>query len=101
MPLVSFPQGANLDLLVDSWSKDLDPLLASPIATPTILKSVSLITGQANTINHLLGKVLTGWIIIRSRAQATVWDTQDTNQLPDKTLVLRTSANVTVDLMVF
>lgn len=101
MPLVNFSKDDNLTLLVNSWSKDLDPLLASPIATPTLLKGVDLVTGQANSVNHLLGKVLTGWLVIRQRSQADVWDSQDTNRIPDKTLILRCSANVTVDLLVF
>ncbi len=101
MPLVNFSKDDDLMLLVVSWSKDLNPLLASPLATPTLLKSVALVTGQTNTINHLLGKVLTGYLVIRQRAQATIWDSQDSNPLPSKTLQLLCSANVTVDLLVF
>lgn len=101
MPLVNFSKDDDLTLLVNSWSKDLNPLLASPIANPTLLKSVALVTGQTNSINHLLGKVLTGWIVIRQKASAIIWDSQDTNPLPNKTLQLLCSSNVTCDLLVF
>lgn len=101
MPLVNFQEAKDLQFLVNSWSKDLNPLLASPIAAPTILKDISLITGQANAINHLLGEKLTGYLVILNSAQSTIWDNQSTNPLPDKTLILRCSANTTVSLLVF
>lgn len=84
----------------NAWATQLNPLLANPLAQGQLLKSVSLVSGS-NSINHKLGRKLQGWIIVRLRASATVYDTQDANQSPAVTLQLTASAPVTVDLWVF
>lgn len=90
----------SLSLLQTAWATQIDPVIGSPIATPTILKGVALITGS-NTVNHMLGQPLTGWFVVRQRSSASIYDTQDTNPIPDKTLRLVSSSGVNVDLMVF
>lgn len=72
----------------------------NPIVTGTILQSQSLKSGS-NTINHNLGRTLQGWVPVRVRSQATLWDSQDGNATPQKTLILNTTADVVVDIMVF
>ena len=62
--------------------------------------SVSLTTGADNLIQHGLGRPLAGWVLTRINAQATVWDEQDDNAIGSLTLVLRCSADCTVDLWV-
>lgn len=82
------------------WKSILDPALASPTSIPTILKEITLKTGS-NTINHRLDAKLQGWQIVRQRAAASIYDNQDSNQTPELTLTLISSANVVVDLVVF
>lgn len=82
------------------WASQLDPILASPQNNSSILKSVPLISGS-NVVNHLLGKNLQGWKLVRQRAAATIYDAQDSNQTPALTLVLVSSAPVVVDIEVF
>lgn len=65
-----------------------------------ILTNVQLKTG-ATTISHTLGRTLTGWQIIRQRAQANIWDDQDNNPSPTIYLRLMASAPVVVDILVF
>lgn len=89
-----------LTLMQNKWASQLNPLLARPQNNSIILKEIALVTG-ANTINHKLGNKLQGWKIIRQRAAASVYDTQDTNPMPTLTLTLVSSANVVVDLEVF
>lgn len=72
----------------------------NPINSGTLLSSVSLSSGD-NTISHKLSQKLQGWFIVRLRGAATIYDKQDSNQSQDKTLVLNSSAAVTVDLWVF
>lgn len=79
----------------------LQPITSLPSSQSTILTKVTLTTGNPNTINTGLGYPLSGWYIIRQRAEASIWDTQDTNTNPSQTLLLNTSANVTVDIVVF
>lgn len=90
----------DFQLMQNSWSSKLNPLIANPMNSVSILKNVVLAIGS-NTINHKLGKKLTGWQIVRQRASATIYDNQDNNQSPALTLVLISSGAVTIDLAVF
>lgn len=87
-----------LNQVQTKWRSLLNPLLAQP--TPIILTNVALINGTT-VIPHLLGRVLKGWKPSRIRASATIYDAQDSNQTPQTTLVLISSAAVVVDLEVF
>jgi hypothetical protein len=81
-------------------SKVVNPLTTVPLNSGFILESIPLTTG-ANSVNHLLGRALVGWFIVRQRSAATVYDTQDTNPTPTLTLNLVSSADVSVDIFVF
>ena len=83
-----------------SWAAQLNPLINNPINAASILSGVVLASGD-NTINHKLGKKLTGWFIVGQSASATFYDKQSTNQNSQLTLVLNASAAVTVNLAVF
>lgn len=87
-------------LMQTSWASSLNKMLANPATNGILMKSVQLSTGD-NTINHKLGRNLQGWVIVRKRANADIYDTQDSNSMPSLTLTLNSSANVTVDLYLF
>jgi hypothetical protein len=78
----------------------LTPLQNSNIVDGLLLRNVALTTGL-NEISHKLDRRLTGWLVIRQRASAIIWDTQDANVTNTKTLKLNVSADVIVDLWVF
>jgi hypothetical protein len=84
----------------DKWSSILNPLLLNPLNNVSILKNVQLGSGL-NSIPHLLSRNLKGWFIVRQRGPATFYDQQDSNQSPQLTLKLNSSAAVSVDLVVF
>lgn len=90
----------NFMLQQNSWARVLNPILIKPQNSSSILQSVSLVTG-ANVINHKLGQPLQGWNIVRQRAAASIYDEQDSNPRPNLTLVLVSSADVSVDIEVF
>lgn len=90
----------SLMLLQTTWSAQLDPALQNPLMQGKLLKSVSLTSGD-NIVNHLLGRKLQGWFIVRQRAAGTVYDKQDSNQIPNLTLLLNASTALVVDLFVF
>lgn len=101
MSLAQFQGGDRpFQMMQNSWAKDLNPVLLVPLNSGVSLKSVSLASGD-NSVNHLLGRNLQGWFIIRQRASASVYDKQDSNQHPALTLTLNASAAVVVDLFVF
>lgn len=98
--MVKLPKPLPYALHQTQWAQAIDPILTNPLNSASVLKSVSLVSG-ANVINHKLGAPLQGWWIVRQRAAASIYDTQDTNQMPQLTLNLVSSAPVVVDLAVF
>jgi hypothetical protein len=75
----------------------LNPVLANPLNSVSILSNVSLIAG-ANTINHKLGRMQLGWFLVDTQGTATVYRSASFNDL---TLTLTASAPVTVSIGVF
>ncbi len=86
--------------LQTTWSAVLNPVLKNPLVDGVLLKNITLVVGS-NQINHKLGRNLQGWLIVRLRGAAVVYDTQDSNQMPSKTLLLTSDTGVNVDLWVF
>lgn len=74
----------------------LNPVLTCPILNGTLVQASLLASGAVN-VNHGLGRVPQGWIVVGIDAQATVWSSGSTN----KTLTLLTSADAGVTLWVF
>lgn len=66
-----------------------------------VLKKRQSLTTAPTSINHGLGRAPIGFIVVRRRANANVWDLQDDNTRPTKTLTLISSADVEVDLWIF
>lgn len=101
MSLVQFQdENQAFQLMQSSWAKDIDPIISNPANQSLLLKNVVLVTGT-NTINHKLGRKLQGWVVVRLRAAATIYDDQDNNIMPQLTLTLVSSAPVTADIEVF
>lgn len=78
----------------------ISQVIINPILDGTTLVSVPLVIGD-NIVNHMLDRTLQGWFIVRQRASATIFDKQDSNATPDKTLVLNASGAVTLDIYVY
>jgi hypothetical protein len=86
--------------LQDNIANFIEPIGDNVLLPGIILKNVALAVGS-NTIQHGLGRLLLGWFIVRQRASASIYDTQDTNTSQTTTLKLTSSAVVTVDIYVF
>jgi hypothetical protein len=97
----NLPLQQTLSQMQSKWKSILDPFISKSGLQVSILQNQVLTTG-ANTINHKLGRNLQGWYPVRFHgAWAQIYDTQDQNQMPSLTLALNSSADVTVDLVVF
>lgn len=83
------------------WRSILNPFLSNPGLSSQIIPKVFLANSTSTVVNHLLGRELVGWRVVRQRAGSNISDRQDTNQTPELTLVLHSSADVTIDLEVF
>lgn len=94
------PQNLQWQDADERWAAIIEPVTSNPANNSLILKNITLINGS-NVVNHLLGRPLQGWQIVRLRALATIYDTQDTNQMPQLTLNLVSNAAVVADIMVF
>lgn len=90
----------SFTLLETAWSSLLNPIIDNPVNKSILLKNVKLVTGS-NSINTTLGRNLQGWSIVRQRSAGTVYDNQDNNPKPNLTLLLISSADMTIDLQVF
>lgn len=79
---------------------NIDNVITSLQDTSIILKNIKISTGE-NKINHLLGRKLIGWQIIRLRSQANIYDNQDNNKNEQLTLILISDQDTVIDLKVF
>lgn len=93
---------------ITTATRPIASLVANPASTPNLLTQVQLLASPGtssgyNEVKHMLGKALTGWQVVRWHGGwAQVYDQQDNNILsPTSLLYLVTSANVTIDILVF
>lgn len=93
-------QDRVLNMMQDWLLTVINPLLGNEIIGGQILTKIALVSGS-NNVNHGLGRPLLGWYLVRQRASATVYDTQDANTTPQSTLLLTSSGSITVDIAVF
>lgn len=92
---------SDLSAVQDNIVRSLSSLLVKEILDGQILKNISLASGSINKVSHLLSRPVTGYIVIKKNANATIWDSESSNAQKDLFLTLNTSANCTVSLWVF
>lgn len=97
---MKLPQQLSLPSMQNTWATAIEPVLNCPLVQGHMLNDVSLSVGS-NPINHKLGRKLLGWYIVGINAAASIYDTQATNQNPQLTLNLVSSAATQVTLWVF
>lgn len=92
-------QDANKSLMLmqTAWAKQLNPLLANPMNGMSIIKNVPLVSGS-NVINHGLGQVQQGWMLVDIQGPAVIYRDSPFNAL---TLSLHSDAPTTVSIGVF
>ena len=98
--LPQFKEGpSSFQLMQTRWGTLIDPVISNPINQGNLIQNVVL--SSSSIINHGLGRNLQGWFLTRLRGNATVFDRQDINTIPDKTLLLTASSGVPADIYVF
>ena len=98
--ITKLPQGLPLQQMANTWATALNPVLACPIFNGLLLENIELVSGS-NSVNHKLNRKLIGWMLTRINAPAVIYDTQETNQMPQLTLTLESDADTRVSLWVF
>lgn len=76
-------------------------LSSKEIIDGQLISGLRITVGTALSVEHKLGRAITGWAVIGLGANAVVWDSQATNKTPARTLILNASASVTINLWVF
>lgn len=87
-------------MMQTKWASIINPVINNAPNKSIILENVVLINGTT-IVNHLLGRALQGWKIVRQRGPANIYDNQDSNQMPQLTLVLVSDALVSCNIEVF
>lgn len=94
------PQRLGLSDMQTRWATILDPISESSIVHGSQLNDIKLTTGN-NVVNHKLSRKLQGWLIVGIDGISSIYDTQATNQTPQLTLNLVSSADVNIALWVY
>ena len=94
----------QLDDVQTNVANTLTPVLKSLIVDGVLIKDIDLVSG-VNRINHTLGRVPEGWIIVDRNTTATVFKTIPTtaaNTITDSsTISLTSSGTVKVSIWFF
>lgn len=85
----------------DNTRTTLDAITDRQILDGILIKDISLTAGRTNEIDHKLGRLSIGWIVVRKRNDVNVWDLQDNNSNPTSTLSLACSMDTIIDLWIF
>ncbi len=97
-PLANFQSDDTpFQMLQNSWSQALNPLLANPSLKSLLIKDITLAIG-ANVINHRLGRTPQGYRTVDANAAVTIYRSAPFNDL---TLTLTSDAVAIISLEVF
>lgn len=91
----------ELQKLQQNVQNYVEPITTVPHLDGVLLKEVCLIPDVANFVTHSLGREPLGFLIVRQRKDARIWDLQDFNSTKISTFSLATSHEVIVDVWVF
>lgn len=100
MSSAKLPQQLDWPTASIRWSTILGPIIDNPLTKGNIIKDIQLKVG-VNVINHKLGRPLLGWYTTRVRSAVQLYDEQQTNAMPNLTLILVSDAIAVIDLAVF
>jgi hypothetical protein len=91
----------DFNKLQDNIDQVLTPVLNCPLIDGVLVKDLCLQAGVSNEISHKLDRKPLGWMIVRKRRDSRIWDLQDTNAQPTKTLSIACSHDVQIDIWIF
>lgn len=77
-------------------------LLPNPLLNnPTIIKNIVFISNADTLVNHRLDRPVVGFIVINLNAAAIIYRSTTVNRIPTATIILKSNANVTADILFF
>ena len=104
MPRINFTLLRSGDTTLDRVQVEIQtsllPLLELPFASGSLIKDQVL--GTSDTyVDHKLGITPEGWMIIKQNADTSIYESATTNHVPDKAIILKAGATVTVSIFFF
>lgn len=90
----------DLNLVQDACSLVFRDIVRREVIDGILIKEVSLLASKTNLVSHGLNREPQGYIVVKRDADCRIWDTGE-SVTPKKTIGLKTSADVTVNLWVF
>ena len=91
----------ELKQLQENIEQFVKPIQNCPIIDGVLIRDLCLEAGVSNEVRHKLGRKPIGWIITRKRQDSRIWDLNDTNTTPSKTLSIACSHACQVDIWIF
>lgn len=89
----------DIQRLQDALSKVFNAIQTKQILDGRLVSNVEIASGTITELDHGLQRPVRGWIVVDKNANAVVWTSA--SEIPNRTLNLNTSANVTISLWVF
>lgn len=88
----------ELQKVQENVGEALQPIIKSAILNGAQLDNISLASGN-NTIEHRLGKKLSGWIVVKKDSGALIYEVE--SDFPSRILVLNSSSQCNISLWVY
>ena len=85
----------------DSVDQLFQEIAPNPFLKGNLVKGISITGGATAAVPHGLKEPVTGYIVTRNTANATVWDTQGANENSKLLYFLNASATTTIDVWFF
>lgn len=85
--------------LQDAIAKIFNQILKKQIIDGAFIENISIVTGTPYNLSHGLEINPRGWIVVKKNAESDIWQTD--SDTPTSTMILNSSANVTISLWVF
>lgn len=94
-------ESREVNQLQENIEQFVKPIQNCPLIDGVLVRDICLVAGEVNEIKHKLGRKPIGWLITRKRADSRIWDLQDTNPTPGKTLSIACSHACQIDIWIF
>jgi len=105
-PMQQFVDIVSKDRSTQELNNNVSRVFASIISNPllstiTIVQTIVLIANTPQLVNHKLGKLITGFIVINSNAVSSIFQPGTTNPSPTASIYLQSNADVTISVLFF
>lgn len=96
--MANLPRNLPWEKANQLWASAIDPVLANLLVQGNIISGIVFVANTPQTLNHLLGKIQTGYWLIDQTAAGLIYRTQPLNS---KTITLESNANLTCSIWCF